>query len=367
MKQGKSITELAQELERQASSKKDLVADTRTMKVHANGNMTLQIQTGADVMTDPVDATMPHYENFPINRHALQQIHSRLKIPAKYADKMIEEAPELYARNVNHWFQEKPENRMIRTLDGNVRAFLSNRYQRIDNIEVARIVLPVLAELRNAQGLEIVSCNVTEKRLYIKAVASLIEGEVKTGDIVQAGVEISNSEVGSGALSVCPLLYRLVCLNGMKVNDSKYRRHHVGAGEDMNGETYKLLSDEAIQADDRAILLKVRDVVRGALNREVFDTNLNRLLIASENKISGNPVKAVEVLANNYVLNQDESSGILRHLIEGGDLSQWGMINAFTRFSQDVEDYDRASDFESIGGKVLDLEPKEWNAVAVAA
>ena len=48
------------------------------------------------------------------------------------------------------------------------------------------------------------------------------------GDIVQAGVMISNSEVGLGAVSIQPLVYRLVCTNGMIVNDMGERRHHVG-------------------------------------------------------------------------------------------------------------------------------------------
>ena len=39
---------------------------------------------------------------------------------------------------------------------------------------------------------------------------------------------ISNSEVGLGAVSIQPLVYRLVCTNGMIVNDMGERRHHVG-------------------------------------------------------------------------------------------------------------------------------------------
>jgi len=34
---------------------------------------------------------------------------------------------------------------------------------------------------------------------------------------------------------------------------------------------------------------------------------------------------------------------LLRHLIEGGDLSQYGLINAVTRTAEDAKFYDRAS------------------------
>ena len=47
------------------------------------------------------------------------------------------------------------------------------------------------------------------------------KGEPGTGDIVQAGVVISNSETGLGAVCIQPLIYRLVCSNGMVVNDAK--------------------------------------------------------------------------------------------------------------------------------------------------
>ena len=76
--------------------------------------------------------------------------------------------------------------------------------------------------------MEVVSCEVTENRMFIKVVNHRLEAEVMPGDIVRAGVVISNSEVGLGAVSVRPLVYRLVCTNGMIVNDFGERKAHVG-------------------------------------------------------------------------------------------------------------------------------------------
>jgi hypothetical protein len=92
---------------------------------------------------------------------ALSQIGERVGIPTKYLRKMQEEAPRLLTTNVNHWFGERPETRMVRTLDGTARAFLSNRYMRVDNYDVAGTALPVLL---NTAGLRIASCEVTENR-----------------------------------------------------------------------------------------------------------------------------------------------------------------------------------------------------------
>ena len=73
------------------------------------------------------------------------------------------------------------------------------------------------------------------------------------------------------------------------------------------------------------------------------------------------------LMGNKLNLNQGEQSDVLRHLIEGGDLSRWGLANAVTRSSHDVKDYDRATELERVGGKVIDLATSEWQQVAEAA
>jgi hypothetical protein len=55
------------------------------------------------------------------------------------------------------------------------------------------------------------SCDVTESRFYLKAVTDRVQGEVKQGDAIQAGLVVSNSEVGQGSLRVEALDSRLVC------------------------------------------------------------------------------------------------------------------------------------------------------------
>ena len=80
----------------------------------------------------------------------------------------------------------------------------------------------------------------------------------------------------------------------------------------------------------------------------------------------GDPVKTVEVLANRYTLNDAERLGVLRHLISEGDLSGYGLVNAVTHFSQEVEDYDRATEFEMLGGRLIELAAPDWKELAEA-
>ena len=68
-----------------------------------------------------------------------------------------------------------------------------------------------------------------------------------------------------------------------------------------------------------------------------------------------------------YTLNESERAGVLRHLIVHGDLSAYGLVNAVTHYSDDLEDYDLATEFEALGGKLIELSANEWEELAEAA
>lgn len=347
MKQGRTLTELAMELERQAASKRDFISDTRNMYMF--GGKGLSIQTNGD------------RESFDLTPHAHGQIAARLDIPKRYYDTMKASAPNLLNLNVNHWFKEKPEKRMVRTMDKTARAFLSNRYRRLDNLDVAESTLPIFGDMQ----VDLVSCNVTDQKLYLKALFPRIQQEVTVGDVIQSGVVISNSEIGLGALSVQALVFRLVCKNGMISADASMRKYHVGRLNESEG-MLDMLQDDTLQADDRAFMLKLRDTVKATASEAGFKLIIDRFREATGVKID-DPVGTVEMAQKKWGMNDTDGKGILRHLIEGGDLSKYGLANAVSRYSQDVEDYDRATEFEGLSGHVIDLKPGEWKELSAAA
>ena len=252
MKQGRSIIQLAQELERQRQARKDYIADTRSLYVETDkGNRRLTIN---------MDNTA---ETFILNELAHKQLADRLQIPQKYYNRMRFEYPSLLDDNINSWLEKIPERRMIRTLDGNVRAVLSDRYRRLDNLELADAVFPLIQEMK---GAEIISSEVTETHMYIKVINKRLKAEVTVGDVVQAGIVISNSEVGLGSLKVEPLIFRLVCKNGLIVKDYAQKRYHVGKQIDNDDSAYEIFSDETLAQDDRAFFMKVQDTVRVAID-----------------------------------------------------------------------------------------------------
>lgn len=356
MKTGKTLNELAAELTRQQETKRDFIAGTESLYFNAERNVIGIEQNGA----------YPEDDLFQITNHTHRQIGNFTGIPAKYYDRMRADAPALLNSNVANWMEQEPKRRMLRTLDGKARAFLSDAYQRIDNYEIAETVLPALQEMG---GVDLVSCEVTERKLYIKALTPKVQGEIKVGDTACAGVAIANSEIGQGAVSVAGLIYTFWCKNGC-YSGVDLSRNHVGRRASSDEQIYELLKDDTRAADDKALLLKLRDVVEAAVDQVRFTATLERFAATQDDKIEGSPVKAVEELSNKYQLNDIENAGILTSLLQDSarnGLSKYGLLNAVTKFSQTVEDYDRATELEQLGGKIIELSANDWQTIAQAA
>ena len=179
MKSGRSLVDLAQELERQLATKKDMVVPSSLMlyRTSEQGVSSVDIDEQTGVQT------------YGITELARRQLADKLKIPYAYFERMRTEQPHLLDRNVNTWLQEDDaDKRLIRTLDGHVRAVLSDRYRRLDNFDLAENVLPILQRLPEAR---FESVELTETRMYLKVVTPSVRYEIAPGDVVQAGVVIS--------------------------------------------------------------------------------------------------------------------------------------------------------------------------------
>jgi len=357
MKLGRNLQELAIEVKRQRDAKLDIVAPTDRMFLQDDGKHLL---------------VGDKYE-FDINDLAHEQIATYAGIPGRYYNRMRDEAPDLLSNNVNKWFRMYPAPRMTRVLDGRLRAFLSDSYRPLENYELLEAALEPLSEM----GVEIVSSEITEKRLYIKAVDKAIERDVPSGrkigdgshvffDTVSPAVFISNSEVGLGALTIESGVLHKMCTN-LAMMSSGMRKRHLGgtiaAGEDVR----QLLTDETRRATDRAVWMQVRDVVKGAFEEAKFDAHVQKLSGLAAQPISGDPIKVVDLSAKRLEMNEGERSSVLRHLIEGGDLTRYGLYNAVTRTAQDLASYDRASEFERFGGEIVELPRVDWERMAEAA
>ena len=355
MLQGRSLEQLAVEIKRQNEAKKDFIVNTGEMFM----GVTEPNEDGKQFTRLKLHDMAP----FTINSIAHDQIGAKLGIPAKYYDRMLAEEPGLLATNVNHWFQRQPSQRMIRTLDGTTRAFLSDRYRRIDNEEVAEAVLPIIGEMKDAT---VESCQLTDKRMYLKVLNPRVQTEITQGDIVQSGLLITNSEVGMGSVSVMPLVYRLICKNGMIAADSGMRKFHTGRINEADW-NYEIFRSVTIEADDKAFVMKLQDIVRATAEIVQFERIVAAMKMGTEAKITSSDVpKVVQLATRDYGLTEHEGKGVLDHLIRGGDLSLYGLANSVTHAAQDVDNYDRSTELEMVGWQMLNMTRADWHSLNAA-
>ena len=274
MKTGLTIQQMAQELLRQSKAKQDYLVNT--------GSLSLSVTTDAPqlrVTENGLDKIAP----LDIRQTAHRQLGTYLGIPQKYYELMRTDAPELLAYNANYWFSQKNELRTLRTMDGCARAFLSNRYRRIDNLDIASVTLPVIGELPEAR---FVSTQITDDFMYIKVVNPRLQADV-----------VSNSETGLGSVTIQPLIYRLVCSNGMVINDAKTRRNHVGRAA-TSDEDFSIYSNETLLADDHAFVLKIKDTVRAAISEARFAQAVSRMRESTEAMLDTKQLPAIVKLAS---------------------------------------------------------------------
>ena len=338
MKSQLKLDELARQLMTQ--KKKDVIVDTTNVDFHANGNNTLYLAE--------ID------EAFTVNDVALNQIATKIGLSKKYLDKMLDGHKSILQDNINYWFHNTPKQQMIRTIDGTARAFLSDKYKRVDNDMIAKQVLPILLDKKYT----IRSCAITDTKMYIKASLPSLQKEVNVGDVVESGVIISNSEVGHGSVDVSPFLYRLLCDNGMKVNDARLNSRHLTSSQATIDGVYEILSDEAKELDSQALLAKVRDVVASTSDEVRFGQQVQKITDASGVKIK-KPKKVIEILENKFDLTKDEGENILENLMNRDDkqpmANLWSVVNSITALGNTMEDYDRGTKMQEIGGRLLDM------------
>jgi hypothetical protein len=346
-----SIVDFAKKIESNIGRKKDLIVPAKQMAVR----------------TDSVE--IANVGEFTPTEHFHRQIATFTDIPWKYYEKVRNGNPDLFAHNVNHWLGKTDKKRMVRTFNGDdqiARACLSDRYRRIDNEHIAMSVLPVLKENPHTR---ILSSQVTERKMYLMAAFIDREAEVKKGDVVQAGIIITNSEIGMSRFTVLPYIHRLVCLNGQVADiGGKFGFKQIHSGRRIEATDNMIAyTDEALEADDKALSLKMRDVVKSLSSGPMWDEVVNGLKEAANSEEIVKPIEAVQELGKAFKLNDGETNSVLTNLIKDGDLTKWGAGNAVTAVANEIDDYDRATELQHLGGNLMAMNDRDWHKIAQAA
>ena len=382
MKQGRTLPDLAEELRRQAEAKRDILAPAEEIRLMTDGTTRLSLG-GSDSNRDEYEVSELAHGQIAEYAGVPKPFYDRLRADGDMRSllhvtrdwEMLEDTP-LFDVLVGHLMRKRRgERRLVRTLDGKARAFLSDSYSvDLDNFDVFRTAAAAIE--RAGLGPEhVASCEVTEKRLYLKVVSPKLEAVVRPENLhagsgmlrepqaVQAGFVLSNSETGQGALSVRQVVYKLLCTN-LWIQEETTRQRHIGWAlqADDEGGIYR---DDTRLADAQARLLRIRDHITEALDETRFRSLVARMQETAGIRIEGSVETAVEGASQRLGLSAPEKERVLVHLIEGADLSLWGLSNAVTAAAQEAVSYDRATEIEAIGGRFFSMSDTQLRDLAL--
>lgn len=374
MKAGISLADLAAEVTRQADTKVDYLINTQEslrmlpMKEYPKGVALVSLAAGAE-----------HLQRFSLTDTAHDQIASWLEIPRKYYDRLLIDHLDMLCDNVNKLFEREPGTRMVRTLDGACRAFMSDRYRRLDNDSVLAAVLPQILSA-NEGGVKshmVLQSTISDRQMNLSVVFTDKSLEQDIGvtakggrDIVLPGFKVGNSETGRGSLNMKGFFYRTYCMNGCvwaaDGTEIEFQRNHAGGKLTADMERV-IFTDESRQADDRALMLQLRDMIKGMGSPQIAQAMGDALRALKDGPTIKKPNAAIEVLAKQVGLQEGEKESFLANLIAEADLTRYGAMNAITAIANSDEvSEDRAHDLQEIGGTLITMTQQQWATIANA-
>ena len=362
-----TLADLAALLREQQARKVDIVASATAIRAH--GGQLVIDGTDPQLAADGITMTAGTYIPTEV---CDQGLADKLGIPAAYLRRLREHRPGLYDANVNGWLEADPRKFLIRCLrpatgdgPGAARAFLSDGYRRIDNLDV---LLAALDGVR-AAGVpaQIDGCDLTERKMYVRVVCEQVAALAPvllagyrspfTGasgadnPVVFAGFVISNSETGCGAFSLTPRLVVQVCRNGLTITKDAIRAVHLGERLDEGVVTW---SGNTLDKTLALITARTTDAVTTFLEPGYVDRVVRNVTAQAGHPVA-DPQRAVATVSARLRFTDAQQTDILAHFIRGGDLTAGGILHAVTSAAQTQPDADSASEMEAAGLRALEI------------
>jgi hypothetical protein len=355
-----TLTNLVELLKRQQVAKLDAVVPAAAIR-SVDGALQVAGLGGEPVLTPDGVTTPPGI--FRPTAVCDTGLSEKLGIPAGYLRRMREQRPALLDANINTWLGDAPHRRfLLRGLRGQdngpgiARAFLSDSYRIVDNLDV---LLAALAGIKaSGAATQIVGCDLTERRMYVLVQSAdvsvhapaLLAGYRSpfTGaagadnPLVFAGFVISNSETGNGSFSLTPRITVQVCNNGMTITRDALREIHLGARLDEGVIRWSATTQQT--ALD-LITRKATDAVTTFLDHAYIDRTLAAIQDQAGVHIRDVPA-TVEHVAKELRFTAEQQQTILDHFIDAGDRTAGGILHAITSTAQTQPDADDAHTLE---------------------
>jgi hypothetical protein len=331
----KPVAEAIAQIEKTGSMLDDFVVPTSTLKF-------LPDLTGVRLTFPVPEGTALAYT---LHEHAQGQIAEKLGVPPTYLKNLIggtdwqrglaQEIMQTHADNTQR------ERVLVRTVDQQVRGFLSDKYRRLNSMEI------FMAFLMAAQAAEnvLVDAHSGETKGFL---------EVINPKIIEFDTPLNGRNYavfGDGALEVRTFMINVQCMNGL-VGQSMLKEFHLGGRIPENVQ----ISEDTYRKDTTAKAALVKDIMASVYSPENTDRMIRKIEGASTKEID--LIKEVEKLpklgftlgeaeAVNKVLMQNNPADGLQ-----GSPTLWKLVNGMTAVARESKP-ERRRELEQIAGEML--------------
>lgn len=285
-----------------------------------------------------------------LHMNARNQAAGRVGLPTAYVNDLLSRneqwARELVAENFNKLFENEVGNDrfLLRSVKGEVRGFLSDRYRRLD----ARPILDAFLGGIMRYGAVPVDGKVTETKVSLKAVLPFIFEPIPN-EVMLIGAEYENSDFGNGAVVVNTFVDRLWCTNFAR-SESLLRKVHLGARLDEN----VLFSRKTYELDTKAMASAIGDMAEQALSPQSINDYLALVKAANEAKVEGRQVTEwmKSKLTKSELQQATEAFNSPEIEMLPAGMTKWRMSNAISFIAQKAEP-ERALQLQRVAGEAL--------------
>ncbi len=322
----REFEKLREFFENDEATKRDMVVPLNELTMEQTGKLRRHARGGV--------------EGLALSDYAMGQAFSRLGIPVAYGRKLMKERPDLVATQFNHWTSKETRQVLVRMRihengQGVIRGFLSDRYSILDNKDVFDGLSRIIETTPEA---ELTSTHIDDRRAHIRLSFPELSADFGLNpegkpDILRVGVDIVNSEVGASSLRITPVVYRLVCTNGLK--------GWAPTGERFVQRHMHLTTNELYGRMSTAVV----DAIRGG------DTMIETLQGARKTKVE-EPLDIIKELAAKQTYSQTVTDTAQRNFLIEPEPSLYGIMNAFTRTARDLPN-ERRLEMEEFAGSLL--------------
>ncbi len=228
------------------------------------------IQTWAVAPKDGRFALVPlarHHEPRALRANAFSNLMTRLGAPAEFIRDRLPAPLQLATCNWLLGMSEGSSTATLRLRGGEVAAVVSGRYAPLDAIELVDTLRTALSRhglLEEVRVRGVATGLVDNMRLILPGETR----ELKKNDVASVGVDVSTSCFGRSAVHIAPVIWRLVCSNGMRAMErgGGFSFRHVGDGDRLKAAVAESIPTALVHARgvmrqwQRAVTFMVEDV-----------------------------------------------------------------------------------------------------------